>query len=500
MNREFKEDEEKQSFQDDLVDENSGNLTIPPPIRLNGEIAYVQQSPWIQNLTIRDNILSGLPLDKARYVDVIRICELERDLEILPAGDLTEIGEKGINLSGGQKARVSLARAVYSDRDIFLMDDPISALDANVRKKIIENLILRYLKQKTRVLVTHAIDFIHLADKIMILDKGYVAAYGTFEELKENELLQKQMKVNKINTATAAAKKQEAVGTETSEILVEEYDGEHRQTIAKAAMINTLATDSRSTVSAPSESLEEKLKAFEKMGRVTSENDGKIIKDENEEVINVEMSSYFKLLKYSKGYGMLFLLNIVMLGFTLCKIKTDYTIGLWAKDTTVQHDKFVQFTVTVFAYATSAAMFMLFRCLVIFTMGISASKVVHQKMICSVLKAPINLFYDVTPTGTILNRFSKDLQVLDNNVALAFSTINVMLYQVLSILIVISLTNYYIIILIPFMAALAYSLFGYALPSYREGTRIESITKSSLLNNINETVSGCSTIRAFNRQ
>lgn len=143
--------------------------------------------PWIQNKTIRDNILFGLQLDKAKYVDVIRMCELERDLEILPAGDLTEIGEKGINLSGGQKARISLARAVYSDKDIILMDDPISALDASVRKKVIMNLILKFIRNKTRVLVTHAIDFIHLSDKVILMQNGRIVAQGTYSELRDNE-------------------------------------------------------------------------------------------------------------------------------------------------------------------------------------------------------------------------------------------------------------------------------------------------------------------------
>jgi len=106
------------------------------PIKLNGSISYVEQQAWIQNKTIRDNILFGKPLDKTKYINTVLACQLERDLEILPAGDATEIGEKGINLSGGQKARVSLARATYADPDIILMDDPISALDANVRKKV----------------------------------------------------------------------------------------------------------------------------------------------------------------------------------------------------------------------------------------------------------------------------------------------------------------------------------------------------------------------------
>ena len=126
-------------------------------VTIRGSVGYVQQVPWIQNQSIRENILFGYEFDKERYEEAVRLCELERDLEQLPGGDLTEIGERGINISGGQKARVSLARAVYSDADIMLMDDPLSALDANVRKKIFLNCLLEKFKNKTRILVTHAL-------------------------------------------------------------------------------------------------------------------------------------------------------------------------------------------------------------------------------------------------------------------------------------------------------------------------------------------------------
>jgi len=126
-------------------------------------------------------------------------CQLKRDLEILAAGDETEIGEKGINLSGGQKARVSLARAVYADADIVLLDDPISALDANVRKKIFKDVITGILAKKTRVLVTHAVDFLHLADKIIVMGGGEVKATGTFSELQDNEHLTQVLHIHKKN-------------------------------------------------------------------------------------------------------------------------------------------------------------------------------------------------------------------------------------------------------------------------------------------------------------
>jgi len=141
-----------------------------------------------------------MPLDKAKYVDVITMCELERDIEILPAGDLTEIGEKGINLSGGQKARISLARAVYANKDIFLMDDPISAVDANVRNKLMKNVILGSLKGKTRVLVTHAIEFLHLADRIILMHSGRIICQGSYHDLRDHEQLQNLIKINQLNT------------------------------------------------------------------------------------------------------------------------------------------------------------------------------------------------------------------------------------------------------------------------------------------------------------
>lgn len=125
------------------------------------------------------------------------MCELTRDLEILPAGDMTEIGEKGINLSGGQKARVSLARAVYANKSIVLMDDPISALDANVKKKIFKNVFMGQLKDKTRILVTHAVDFLHLVDNIILLKDGEIILQGNYEDIKEDPYLIKIMSIHK---------------------------------------------------------------------------------------------------------------------------------------------------------------------------------------------------------------------------------------------------------------------------------------------------------------
>ena len=166
------------------------------PVQLNGSVSYVEQQAWIQNMTLRDNVLFGKEFDKQKYVDTMLACQLEPDLKEMPAGDHSEIGEKGINLSGGQKARVSLARAVYADSDIILMDDPISALDAHVRKQIFMQVFQNILKDRTRILVTHAIDFVHLADRVLIMKEGKIAAQGSYDELKDNEYMKQVMDIH----------------------------------------------------------------------------------------------------------------------------------------------------------------------------------------------------------------------------------------------------------------------------------------------------------------
>ena len=125
--------------------------------------------------------------DHERYQKVIQICGLVQDLESLPGGDLTEIGEKGINLSGGQKARISIARAAYSQSDIYLFDDPLAALDYYVAKQVFESCFLQFLKGKTVVLVTNNQQFLSFVDNIIVMDKGAVVQQGKFENLVAND-------------------------------------------------------------------------------------------------------------------------------------------------------------------------------------------------------------------------------------------------------------------------------------------------------------------------
>ena len=150
---------------------------------MSGSLAYVPQQAWIQNAKLRDNILFGTKFEEERYGAAVASCALAADLAMLPAGDETEIGEKGINLSGGQKQRVSLARAVYADTDLYLLDDPLSAVDSHVGKHIFDKVIGPdgCLNNKTRVLVTHAVTFLPKVDKIIVLKKGLISESGSYK-------------------------------------------------------------------------------------------------------------------------------------------------------------------------------------------------------------------------------------------------------------------------------------------------------------------------------
>lgn len=154
-------------------------------VNTDGSIAYVAQQAWIQNATLQDNILFGKPMNKTLYDEVVGACALKPDFEMLPGGDQTEIGEKGINLSGGQKQRIALARAVYANTDIYLLDDPLSAVDAHVGKHIFDNVIgpKGILAGKTRILVTHGISFLPQVDEILVMIKGEISETGTYKSL-----------------------------------------------------------------------------------------------------------------------------------------------------------------------------------------------------------------------------------------------------------------------------------------------------------------------------
>lgn len=157
-------------------------------INVHGTFSYASQEPWLFTGTVRQNILFGLPMDKNRYRTVVKKCALERDFELLPFGDKTIVGERGTSLSGGQKARISLARAVYRKADIYLLDDPLSAVDTHVGRHLFDQCMRSFLREDIIILVTHQLQFLEQADIIVIMDKGKLSAVGTYESMRRSGL------------------------------------------------------------------------------------------------------------------------------------------------------------------------------------------------------------------------------------------------------------------------------------------------------------------------
>lgn len=164
---------------------------LPPDsgtCKVNGSLSYASQEPWLFTGTVRQNILFGLPMDKSRYRQVVKKCALERDFELLPYGDKTIVGERGASLSGGQKARIALARAVYRKADIYLLDDPLSAVDTHVGRHLFDQCMRGFLRDQIVLLVTHQLQFLEQADLIVIMDKGKISAKGTYESMCKSGL------------------------------------------------------------------------------------------------------------------------------------------------------------------------------------------------------------------------------------------------------------------------------------------------------------------------
>ncbi|CAG2163511.1 unnamed protein product, partial [Oppiella nova] len=219
-------------------------------VEVNGSIAYASQESWSFNSSILQNIMFGKPYDSKKWREVISVCAMNRDLKLFPFGEKTLVGERGVSLSGGQKARITLARALYNDADVYLLDDPLSAVDSEVAKHIFEKCITDYLKSKTVVLVTHQIQFIKKATKILVLKDGRPLAFGSYAELIDSgidfmSLISEEKKENE-------KKKEEA---KSEELLIAE------QIIARKRTISTLSTKSEVDIQVSDPKLEDESKA-----------------------------------------------------------------------------------------------------------------------------------------------------------------------------------------------------------------------------------------------
>uniref|UniRef100_A0A8C0F710 Canalicular multispecific organic anion transporter 1 n=1 Tax=Bubo bubo TaxID=30461 RepID=A0A8C0F710_BUBBB len=448
-------------------------------INIQGSLAYVPQQAWIQNATLKDNILFGSELDEARYQQVIKACALLPDLELLPAGDQTEIGEKGINLSGGQKQRVSLARAVYSNADIYVLDDPLSAVDAHVGKYLFKHVLgpKGLLQKKTRILVTHSISFLPQVDNIVVLVAGAVSEHGSYSTLLANRGAFAQF-LNLYGSQEEDASEKNTTGT--------------GNTTGLRQLEGLLSKRSTNSWKKAQEEPPKKLKGQQ------------LIEKEAVETGKVKFSMYLRYL-HAVGLWYSFWVAMGYVGQYAAFVGTNLWLSAWTDDA----ERYLNQTypveqrdlrIGVFgALGVSQALFLLFATLLCAHGAMRASRVMHQQLLSNILRVPMS-FFDTTPTGRIVNRFAKDIFTIDETIPMSFRSWLSCFMAIISTLLMISLaTPFFALIIIP-LSIFYYFVLRFYVSTSRQLRRLDSVTRSPIYSHFGETVSGLSVIRAYGHQ
>ncbi|TBU42097.1 multidrug resistance-associated ABC transporter [Dichomitus squalens] len=414
--------------------------------------AYVPQNAWIMNATLRENVLFGQPEDEARFREIVQACCLEPDLEMLPNGEDTEIGEKGINLSGGQKARVSLARAAYSGADIVLMDDSLSAVDSHVGKRLLDNCLLRGpLADKTRVLVTHALHVLDKTDYIYVMDEGVIVEEGSYAELmKRGDMFAR---------------------------LMEEY-GSQEEDKRDDATASKKADD----VAAPAEAKKATQKLMQEEERLTGA---------------VTWSVYSKYIKYAGGWPVLPLFLLAVLA-QCAQVANTLFLGFWTSSSIPGFSQ-GDYMGTYAALGVSSGLFAFALSWNMSMLSLTAGLRMFKKAFLGVLRSPVS-FFDTTPLGRIMSRLSKDQDVIDTELALIAFQVLTTASSVLGTAALVFYTFPYLGIIFAPMIILYYIAANYYRRTSVEVKRLDSNLRSMLYASYSETLTGLSTVRAYRSQ
>ncbi|XP_057593148.1 ATP-binding cassette sub-family C member 2 [Hippopotamus amphibius kiboko] len=483
-------------------------------ITVKGTVAYVPQQSWIQNGTIKDNILFGSELDEKKYQKILEACALLPDLEVLPGGDLSEIGEKGINLSGGQKQRISLARATYQNSDIYILDDPLSAVDAHVGKHIFNKVVgpNGLLKGKTRLLVTHSVHFLPQVDEIVVVGNGTILEKGSYSTLLAKKgLFAKNLKTFVKQTGPEDEATVNEDGEEDDYELIPSVE-EIPEDVASLSMKRenslhrTFSRSSRSS-SRRLKSLKDSLKT-RNMNILKEEEEPvkgqKLIKKEFVQTGKVKFSIY---LKYLQAIGWCSILFIIF-GFVLYSVAfigSNFWLSAWTSDSKIfnstnypasQRD----LRVGVYgALGLAQGVFVLIANLCSVYGSNHASNILHKQLLSNILHAPMR-FFDTTPTGRIVNRFSGDISTVDDTLPMSVRSWVLCFLGIISTLVMICLaTPLFIVVIIP-LGVIYVSVQIFYVATSRQLKRLDSVTRSPIYSHFSETVSGLPVIRAFEHQ
>jgi len=439
---------------------------------VTGKCAYTSQEPWIQNASLKDNILASSPsegkVDADKYEEVLDVCALRDDLDILPGGDLAEIGEKGINISGGQKHRIALARAVYAGADIYLLDDPLSAVDAHVSRHIFDECVKGTLATKTRILVTHQVQFASEVDRILVFKDGCLEHCGTYEELSQQGVAFSQFQ----------EEAEEENGTENGEGDPSAKEGKAAAVVGKPVAI-PVANGKPS-------------------GMKKSPSSGKLVKAEERSKGRVKRAVY---VKYITSCGPYLILPVIFLACAMIErglqVGQNFVLADWSSE---EDDSWrtVRWYLTFYSLlAATSIMFLGLRSFCMANGAFTASKRMHSGLLNKVSSLPMS-FFDSQPSGRLINRFTRDTESLDSTISQSLNSATVCSVSTFfSIFVVAWVTPLVIFMIIP-VSFLYIRVQLFYIGASRELKRLDSLAMSPIFSNFVETLQGLPVIRAFN--
>ncbi|XP_058074502.1 ABC transporter C family member 3-like isoform X2 [Magnolia sinica] len=454
---------------------------ISGTIKLCGSKAYVAQSPWIQSGKIEENILFGKEMDREKYESVLEACSLKKDLEILSFGDQTIIGERGINLSGGQKQRIQIARALYQDADIYLFDDPFSAVDAHTGTHLFKECLLGILGSKTVIYVTHQVEFLPSSDLILVMRDGRITQAGSY-----NDIL--------------------SLGTDFMELV-----GAHEQALSALDSMETdpdsqasniVEDGSCGTGSHKDSPHKDKWKREDQNGKKDEiiEQKGQLVQDEEREKGQVGLLVYWKYITMAYRGALVPLILLAQILFQGLQIGSNYWMA-WAapisKDTSAPVEGSVLILVYV-ALAIGSSICILVRSMLLAMAGYKTANLLFTKMHMCIFRAAMS-FFDSTPSGRILNRASTDQSAVDVNIPPQIGAYGFYIIQLLGIIAVMSQVAWQVfIIFIPVLATCIWYE-QYYIPTARELARLVGVCKAPIIQHLAESLSGSTTIRSFDQ-
>lgn len=488
-------------------------------VTVHGSVAFVSATPWIMNATVRENIVFGYRYDSNFYERTVKACALLDDFTQLPDGDDTVVGERGISLSGGQKARVALARAVYARADVYVLDDCLSAVDSHVGRHLIDNVLgpKGLLSTKTRVLATNSIPVLSTSDYICLLRDGEIAEKGTYQQLVAMRGLVAEL----INTTarndsgdSSPVPSSSSSDSETSTVIDADRALEKDEIEEAEEGLGTLQSI-RPGPGVSSSQGKRRSNSMATLRRASASSfrgpRGKLHDDEespktkqakeHSEQGKVKWSVYAEYARTS-NLGAVAVYMIALVCAQGAQIAGSAWLKVWAEANAKAgaNPHVGKFIGIYFLLGFGSAGLTAIQTLLLWIFcSIEASRKLHERMATAIFRSPMS-FFDVTPAGRILNRFSSDIyrvdevlartfQMLFNNLAKSGFTIGVIAYTTPPFLGVAVM-----------LGGMYWFIQRYYLRTSRELKRLDSVSRSPIYAHFQESLGGTSTIRAYRQQ